>query len=66
MIDDIDQALNVDVLAAALSLEQRGAGNLLELLARKFSNGLPQNTKIRRRWLGLGSVRSVTLCFDDR
>ena len=66
MIDDIDQALNVDVLAAALSLEQRGAGNLLELLARKFSNGLPQNAKIRRRWLGLGSIRSVTLCFDDR
>ncbi len=66
MIEDVDQALSVDVLAAALSLEQCGTGDLLELLARKFSGGLPQNTKIRRRWFGLGSIRSVKLCFDDR
>ena len=66
MTEDLDHSLNVDILAAALSLEQQDSGALLELLARKFSGGLPQNTKVRRRWFGLGSIRSVTLCFGDR
>jgi hypothetical protein len=65
MIENSDQDLTVDVLAASLSLEQQDAGNFLQLLARKFAGGLPRNTQVKRGLLGLGAVQSVTLCFED-
>jgi hypothetical protein len=65
MENNYDQALEVDVLAAALSLDRKDSGDILELLARKFQGSLPQNTKVERKLLGLGAIASVTLCFDD-
>ncbi len=65
MTDDLNLALEVDVLAASLSLDQRESGDLLTLLAQKFEKGLPRNTQVERRLFGLGAVYTVTLCFDD-
>jgi hypothetical protein len=65
MENNLDQALEVDVLAAALSLDRRDSGDILELLARKLQGSLPQNTQIKRKLLGLGAIESITLCFDD-
>jgi hypothetical protein len=65
MAEDLDRALEVDVLAAALSLDRQGSGDLLTLLAQKLTGGLPRNTKVRRSWFGLGAVQAVTICFAD-
>jgi hypothetical protein len=65
MTDELDRALEVDVLAAALSLDRQSSGDLLTLLAQKFTGGLPRNTQIQRRWFGLGAVQAVSLCFED-
>jgi hypothetical protein len=65
MENNFDQALEVDVLAAALSIERQESGNLLELLARKLQLALPRNTQVKRQWFGLGAIKTVTLCFED-
>lgn len=65
MEDNLDQALEVDVLAASLSLERQDSGDILEMLARKLQGSLPQNTQVKRNLLGLGAIQSITLCFDD-
>ena len=65
MTDEFDRALEVDVLAAALSLDRRESGDLLTLLAQKLTGSLPRNTQIQKSWFGLGAIESITLCFDD-
>ncbi|WP_413174070.1 hypothetical protein [Anabaena azotica] len=65
MTDNFDQGLEVDVLAASLSLERQESGDILLLLARKLQLSLPKNTQIQRQWFGLGAIKSITLCFDD-
>ena len=34
-------------------------------MARKFKGFLPRNTQVNRDWFGLGTIKTVTLCFDD-
>ncbi len=65
MSDDLTPALTVDVLAASLSLDRADSQTLLKQLAQKFQLFLPSNTRVKRRWLGLGPIETVTLCFDD-
>jgi hypothetical protein len=65
MADEFDRALEVDVLAAALSLDRRESGDLLTLLAQKLTGSLPRNTQVKKSWLGLGAIESITLSFDD-
>jgi hypothetical protein len=65
MTDNFDQGLEVDILAASLSLERQESGDILLLLARKLQLSLPKNTQIQRQWFGLGTIKTITLCFDD-
>jgi hypothetical protein len=65
MTEDLDQALTVDILAAALSTDRQASGDLLSLLAKKFAGGLPRNTQVRRSWFGYGAVQAVIICFED-
>jgi len=65
MEEHFNQALEVDILAASLSLERQESGDLLELLVQKLKPILPRNTQVKRALLGLGEVTSVTLCFED-
>jgi hypothetical protein len=65
MADNFDQALEVDILAAALMIDRRESGDMLELLSRKLKLSLPQNIQVQRQWFGLGAIKTVTLCFDD-
>jgi hypothetical protein len=65
MADDFSSALSVDVLAASIALERGDTATLLSQLAQKFQAVLPKNTQIKRQMLGMGSITSVTLCFDD-
>jgi hypothetical protein len=65
MTENFDRALAVDVLAAALALDQQEAGDILTILAQKFAGGLPRNTKVQRSLLGFGAVQAVTISFED-
>jgi hypothetical protein len=65
MTDEFDRALEVDILAAALSLDRYESGDLLTLLAQKLTGSLPRNTQIQKSWFGFGAIESITLCFDD-
>lgn len=65
MEDNFNQALTVDVLAAALAIDRQESGDLLELLVRKLKRFLPGNTQVQRSWFGFGAIKTVTLCFDD-
>ena len=68
MEDNLDQALAVDVLAAALHMDHQESGDLLEFLAQKLEQSLPQNTIVTR---GGGffakdhPVREITVRFED-
>jgi len=69
MDDNLDRALEVDVLAAALRLDRREAGDLLEFLAQKLEQSLPQNTTVTRGGWFLSNehpVQEITVRFDDR
>lgn len=65
MEDSLDRALEIDILAATLSLDRKDSGDILELLARKFQVFLPQNIEVKRKFLGLGAIETITLRFDD-
>lgn len=65
MEDNYNQTLEVDVLAAALSIDRQESGELLELLVRKLKRFLPRNTQVQRSFFGFGAIKTVTLCFDD-
>lgn len=52
MVEDFDQALEVDVLACSLQMDKSESGDLLEYLATKLSGALPEETEITRGgWL---------------
>jgi len=52
VVEDFDQALEVDVLACSLQMDKSESGDLLEYLATKLSGALPEETEITRGgWL---------------
>jgi hypothetical protein len=66
MIDDSDDTLDVDVLAAMLRQDAAAGADFLELLAKKLSGALPEHTSVER---GGGSsaqseVTSVSVRFS--
>ena len=68
MDDNLDQALEVDVLAAALRMDHQESRDLLEFLARKLEQSLPQNTTVTRGGWFLSKehpVQQITVSFDD-
>ncbi len=68
MTEDLDSALQVDVLAAALRLDHQETRDLLEFLAQKLEQSLPQATTVTRRG-GLFSktrpVKEIVVRFDN-
>ena len=68
MDDNLEQALAVDVLAAALRMDHQESGDLLEFLAKKLEQSLPQNTTVTRGGWFLAKehpVQEITVRFDD-
>jgi ATP-dependent Clp protease ATP-binding subunit ClpA len=68
MPEDFDQALQVDVLAASLRMEHQESGDLLEFLAKKLEQSLPQNTTVTRGGWFLSKdhpVQEITVRFND-
>jgi len=68
MEDDLDKALEADVLAAALRLNNQESGDLLEFLAHKLEQSLPQNTTVTRGGWFLSKehpVQEILVRFDD-
>lgn len=69
MQDDLDQALQVDVLAASLRMDRQESGDLLESLAQKLVQSLPENTTLRRGGWLLSSkhpVEEINVRFDEK
>jgi hypothetical protein len=59
VVEDFDQALEVDVLACSLKMDQKESGEFLEYLATKLSGALPDETEVvRGGWL-LSSKKKV-------
>ncbi|GAC1452615.1 MAG: hypothetical protein NVS2B14_19490 [Chamaesiphon sp.] len=68
MSEDLDPALEVDVLAAALRMDRQESGDLLEFLAKKLEQSLPKNTTVTRGGWFLSKqhpVEDITVRFDD-
>ena len=66
--DDLDQALQVDVLAAALRSDHRESADLLDFLARMLEESLPGNvTIVRDGWFMSKTrpVRELTVRFNN-
>lgn len=65
MEENLDQALEVDVLAAGLRMDKQESGDMLESLAKRLQIILPNQILVKRELLGLGSVKEITVCFED-
>lgn len=68
MTEDLDPALQVDVLAAALRLDHQESRDLLEFLAQKLEQSLPQATTVTRSgglFTKAHSVKEILVRFDD-
>ncbi len=68
MDKDLDQALEVDVLAASLRMDDQETGDLLEFLAVKLVAALPSHTTVTRRQGFFSShrpVETIQVQFDD-
>ena len=68
MTEAFDSSLEVDVLAAALSMDHQETGDLLEFLAQKLELSLPQNTTVTRRGSFLSKqrpVQEIVVRFSD-
>ncbi|WP_017299867.1 hypothetical protein [Nodosilinea nodulosa] len=68
MTDDLDPALQVDVLAAALRLDHQDTNDLLEFLAQKLEQSLPQATTVTRGgglFAKTRPVKEILVRFDD-
>lgn len=68
MDENLDRALEVDVIAASLRLDRQEAGDLLEFLAQKLEQSLPQQTTVTRGGWFLSKerpVQEITVRFDD-
>ncbi|MBS1992624.1 MAG: hypothetical protein JSS86_11020 [Cyanobacteria bacterium SZAS LIN-2] len=59
MVEDFDQALEVDVLACSLQMDKDENGDLLEFLATKLSGAMPQETEVTRGGWMLSSKKPV-------
>lgn len=59
MMTEFDPVLEADVLAAALQMDNRETGDLLEFLAQKLAQSLPQATTVTRSGTFLSKVRPV-------
>lgn len=67
-MDDMDAALNVDVLAASLRMDGKQSANMLEFLAQKLEAALPENVTVKRGgWLLSKEkpVQEVLVRFED-
>jgi hypothetical protein len=62
-----DSSLEVDILAAALRMDNQETGDLLEFLAKKLELSLPQQTTIARSggFLSKRPVKEITVRFSD-
>jgi hypothetical protein len=68
MTEAFDSSLEVDVLAAALRMDDQETGDLLEFLAQKLELSLPQSTTIARSGGFLSKkrpVKEITVRFTD-
>lgn len=68
MEEDLDQALQVDVLAATLRSEHKQSADLLEFLAKMLESALPDSVTITRDgWFMSKSrpVKDLTVKFDE-
>jgi hypothetical protein len=59
VVEDYDQALEVDVLACSLQMDKDESGDLLEYLATKLSGALPDETEVTRGGWLLSSKKPV-------
>ncbi len=68
MDSDLDQALQVDVLARMLQAGQREASELVELLAKMLESALPDRAKVTRAGWFMSKTRPVetlTVQFEE-
>jgi hypothetical protein len=68
MAGELDPALEADVLAAALRMDNQESGDLLEFLAQKLEQSLPQNISVTRSGGFLSKtrpVKAITVRFPD-
>lgn len=68
MTEDLDPALQVDILAAALHLDHQEESDLLEFLAQKLEQSLPHATHVTRAggWFAkYHPVQKIVVRFDD-
>ncbi len=68
MDENLDRALEVDVVAAALRMARHETGDLLEFLAKKLEQSLPQNTTVTRGGWFLSKkhpILEIIVRFDD-
>jgi hypothetical protein len=68
MADEFEDALEVEILAAALRMDKQESLDLLEYLAMKLTQALPDNTTVRRAgWplVGKKPIEELTVSFED-
>jgi len=69
MQDDLDPALEMEVVTAALRMDKEQAKDMLEYLAQKFEACLPESTTVKRGgWLLSADhpVEQLTIRFPDQ
>ena len=59
-MEDFEGALQVDILACSLKLDKDASGDMLEHLAAKLSQALPEETEVTRGGWILSSKKPVT------
>lgn len=67
-MEDFENALQVDVLACSLRMDKDASGDMLEHLASKLSQVLPEETEVTRGgWLlsAKKPVTELTIKLDD-
>lgn len=67
-MEDFEDALQVDVLACSLRMDKDASGDMLEHLATKLSQVLPEETEVTRGgWLlsAKKPVTELTIKLDD-
>jgi len=60
VVDDYEEALQVDVLACSLQMDKSESGDLLEFLAAKLASALPEEVEITRGGWLLSAKKPVT------
>lgn len=68
MVEDFEQALEFETLAAALKMDQKAAADMVEHLATMLSSCLPDAVEVKRGGWMLSKdkpVELMTIKFDD-